>query len=290
MDVPRVDDITHEEFVKNFYEPGLPVVLRTASRVWKAKGLFSPDWFRKNFGERIKKMHGTQYTMTQIMDMAEASTTERPAPYPIVFNVPNELPELLPLITPINLNYAAPNWLERGVWQVGKWGGNVEMFVGGAGGQFPYAHIDLFHLSAWITQLYGEKRFTVFPRDQTPYLYPKPDEPWKSQVNIFNPDYDKHPDYRKATPISLTIGPGETIYVPFGMWHTAYSLTPTISIAFDQLNAKNYPKFMKDVWFLKKRGGGVLKAAAMYSYALMAGTSCKITDSMRPKYLPRPNA
>ncbi len=74
------------------------------------------------------------------------------------------------------------------------------------------------------------------------------------------------------------------------MWHTAYSLTPTISIAFDQLNAKNYPKFMKDVWFLKKRGGGVLKAAAMYSYALMAGTSCKIVDSVRPKYLPRPNA
>jgi histone arginine demethylase JMJD6 len=290
MDVQRVDDISHEEFMTKFYEPGIPVVFRNASNVWKAKGVFSPDWFRKNYGNRTKRMHGATYTMNQIMDMVEASTEAKPAPYPIVFNVPNELPELLPLITPLNLNYASPNWLERRVFQVGKWGGNTEIFIGGAGGQFPYAHIDLFHLSAWISQLYGEKRFTVFPRDQTEFLYPKPDEPWKSTVNIFNPDYEKHPKYRQATPISFTCGPGETLFIPFGLWHTAYSLTPTISVAFDQLNGKNYKDFMKDVWVLKKRGGGVMKAAAMYSYALVAGQGCKIVDGMRPKYLERPGA
>jgi hypothetical protein len=290
MDVQRVDDISHEEFVKQFYEPGIPVVFRNASSVWKANGLFTPDWFRQNFGDRRNEIHRPGYTMREIMDMVEASTESKPAPYPLIYNVHEELPELVPLLEPINLNYASPNWLERGVFKVGKWGGNVELFIGGAGGQFPYAHIDLFHLSAWITQLYGQKRFTVFPREQGDLLYPRPDEPWRSDVNIFNPDYEKHPKYRDATPLSFTVGPGETLFIPFGLWHTAYSLTPTISVAFDQLNGKNYGKFMKDVWVLKKRGGGLAKAVAMYGYAAIMGRGCQIADSLRPKYLPRPQA
>ena len=155
------------------------------------------------------------------MDLVEASTPEKPAPYPLIWNIDHDLPELLPLLDPMHVNYCVPNWLNRPVFQVGKWGGNRELFIGGAGSQFPYAHIDLYHLSAWINQVYGDKEFIVFPFGQDEFLYPKPGEPWKSQVNIFNPDYEKHPKFRHATPIKFTIHPGETLYVPFGMWHTA---------------------------------------------------------------------
>src|SRR5690349_8092486 len=227
MEVQKVDNISHKEFMKEFYEPGIPVVFKKASKVWKANGLFTPNWFRENYGDRTKTIDGKTYTMRQIMDLVEKSTESNPAPYPIKFNVPEELPELIPLIQPLNLNYAYPNWLENKMFNVGHWGGITELFIGGAGGKFPYIHLDYYHLNAWINQLYGDKRFTVFPRGQEDLLYPKPDDPWRSDMNIFEPDFEKYPKYKQATPIHFTVGAGETLFIPAGTWHTAYSLTPT---------------------------------------------------------------
>jgi len=163
------------------------------------------------------------------------------------------------------------------MFSVGKWGGATELFIGGPGGKFPYLHLDYYHLNAWITQLYGEKQFTVFPRGQEHLLYPRADDPWRSELNIFEPDYEKHPKYKDATPINFVVGPGETLFIPFGTWHTAYSLTPTISVAFDTLNNKNHKDFMKDVWTFKSRQSKV-KAVAMYSYAWVATRGSKIRD------------
>jgi len=245
MDIIRRDNITYEEFMEEHYKPGIPLVFTNAAKVWKANGLFSPDWFRENYPERETDCRGTMYKMKDIMDMVETSTVEKPAPYPIIFDIPETIPELLPLLDPLDLHYAKSNWLKNPMFKVGKWGGATELFIGGPGGKFPYLHIDYYHLNAWITQLYGEKRFTVYPRGQDDMLYPRPDDPWRSELNIFEPDFEKFPKYKDATPIHFTVGPGETLFIPFGTWHSAYSLTPTISVAFDTLNSKNHKEFMK---------------------------------------------
>jgi histone arginine demethylase JMJD6 len=279
MDIQRVGDISHKEFMKEFYEPGIPVVFKDASKVWKAKGLFTPDWFRENYGERSIRKNDKDYTMKEIMDLVETSTESNPAPYPFIFNIPEKLPELVPLIQPLNLNYASPNWLDTDWFKRGSWGGATELFIGGPGGKFPYLHLDYYHLNAWITQLYGDKRFTVFPRGQDELLYPKPDDAWLSDVNIFEPDYEKFPKFKDATPIHFTVGAGETLFIPFGTWHSAYSLTSTISVAFDQLNSKNYSDFMKDVWDFNKRLGRK-QALKMYSYAWLGSQGCRIKEAL----------
>jgi histone arginine demethylase JMJD6 len=276
FEVERVGDISHEEFMERFYKPGVPCVFTKASKVWKANGLFTPDWFRKNFGDRTIVKEGKTYSMNQIFDLVENSTPEKPAPYPFIYNIPSELPELIPLLEPLNLNYAVPNWLESKWFKRGHWGSVTEVFIGGPGGKFPYLHVDYYHLNAWINQLYGEKRFTVFPRGQEEFLYPKPDDPWQSDVNIFEPDYEKYPKFRNATPINFTVGAGETLFIPFGTWHSAYSLTPTISVAFDQLNNKNFNDFLRDVWMFKSREEGTTKAIALYAYAWLGGQKCRL--------------
>lgn len=274
MVIQKVDDISYDEFMREFYEPGIPVVFKNAAKVWSAKELMTPTWLKENFGDRTTEVKGRTYTMSEIIDLLATSTEDTPGPYPCIFNVPQSMPELMPLVQPLNLHYAIPNWLDSGWFSRGHWGGVTELFIGGPGGKFPYLHLDYYHLNAWITQLYGEKQFTVFPRGQEHMLYPKPDDPWRSDLNIFEPDYEKYPKFRDATPIHFTVGPGETLFIPFGTWHTAYSLTHTISVAFDQLNHKNYDSFMQDVWMFKKRGN-MLKAVAQYSYAWLAGQSCK---------------
>jgi histone arginine demethylase JMJD6 len=282
MEVQKVEDISYATFMQEFYQPGIPVILKNASKNWKAKGVFNPDWFRDNFGDRQTEVAGKVFTMRQIMDLVENSSVDNPAPYPCIFNIPETLPEILDLIQPLDLNYALPNWLESKWFTRGHWGSATELFIGGPGGRFPYIHLDYFHLNAWITQLYGEKRFTVFPRGQEELLYPIPEDPWRSEINIFEPDYQKFPKYREATPVHIVVGPGETLFIPFGTWHTAYSLTPTISVAFDQLNGKNYKDFIRDVWSFKKKESTV-KAIAKTGYAWLAGQACKLDNSLRRK-------
>lgn len=277
MEIIRRENITHEEFLEEHYKPGIPLVFKNAVKDWKAKDLFTPDWFRENYADRTTVVQGKTYNMREIMDMVEASSEEKPAPYPSIYNINEQLPELLPLIKP-DLQYAQPNWLDNKMFKLGKWGAALELFIGGPGGRFPYLHLDYYHLNAWITQLYGEKRFTVFPRGQEHMLYPRPNDPWRSELNIFEPDYEKYPLYKDATPISFVVGPGETLFIPFGTWHTAYSLTPTISVAFDTLNAKNHKEFMKDVWTFKSRDSKV-KALVMYPYAWVATNLSKMMDT-----------
>ena len=158
------------------------------------------------------------------MDMVESSTVNHPAPYPCIFNIPETLPEILDLLQPLHLNYAIPNWLNSKWFNKGHWGSATELFIGGPGGKFPYIHLDYFHLNAWITQLYGEKRFTVFPKGQEELLYPIPDDPWRSEINIFEPDFQKYPKYKDATPVHFVVGPGETLFIPIR--NLAYSLFP----------------------------------------------------------------
>jgi hypothetical protein len=52
---------------------------------------------------------------------------------------------------------------------------------------------------------------------------------------------------------------GETLFIPSGWWHTALSLTPSISVAFDQLCAANWGFFVRDC--CRQRRGHPVKAA-----------------------------
>mgnify|MGYP002349875537 FL=1 len=114
-------------------------------------------------------------------------------------------------------------------------------------------------------------------------MYPEPGDAWKSSIpDIENVDLAKFPKYAKATPITFVMGPGETLYIPVGLWHTAKSLDTTISVAFDLLNAQNFPAFLKDVWGFKRRNG-LAKAVTATGYAAMGGVVCRMGDAMGVK-------
>jgi histone arginine demethylase JMJD6 len=277
MDVQKIDNIPYKEFMNEFYKPGVPVVFKNASKVWKANGLFTPDYFRKNFADRKTEVQEKEYTMKELLDLVENSTAEKPAPYPIKFDIPSKIPELLPLINPLGMHYAVPNWFESKMFPSVLIGSQTELFLGGPGGKLPVTHIDYFHTNAWVTQLYGDKNFIVFPKGQDEFLYPKENNQWESEVNIFNPDYEKHPNFRQATPIVVTVKQGETIFVPAGMWHCAESLTTSISVIFDQINDKNYDQYVNDVWQFKKKSN-MLKATAVLAYCKIAKYFCRIED------------
>lgn len=277
MKIQKVGDISHREFMTEFYEPGIPVVFKNASKAWKANGLFTPSYFRTHFGDRKTGVNGREYTMNELLDLVENSSEATPAPYPCIYSVTKQLPELMGLISPLGMNYAVPNWFESQIFPLQLIGSGTELFLGGPGGKYQTLHIDFYHTNAWITQLYGDKNFIIFPRGQDKYLYPNRDNPWISDVNWHTPDYEKHPEFKHATPITVKVNQGETIFIPDGLWHTAEALSTSISVIFDQINAKNFDRWRSDVWNEKKEANK-LKALAILLYVSMAKKYCQLGD------------
>jgi hypothetical protein len=280
MQVEKVDNITYREFLKRFYIPGIPVVFRNASKAWKARGLFKPAFLRERFADRKTTVAGNAYSMGELLDKIEKSTPENPAPYPIKFDIDSQLPELKEYIKPLGLGYARPNWFQSRLFPSVVIGSSTELFLGSPGGKLTTLHIDYYHTNAWVTQLHGNKNFHLFPRGQDDYLYPKPENGFESQVNIFEPNYDKFPKYRKATPITVTVEENETIFVPAGIWHTASCLSASISVIFDQINARNFSQYVKDVWQEKKRTN-YARAVAILAYLQTIKTVLLLGDFLK---------
>lgn len=279
MEIQKKSDISYEEFMENHYKPRIPLIFKNASRHWTAHEIINPEYLKENFSERSTLINYKKFTIGEILDKVAVSSPENPAPYPAIFEIRTQLPEILPLIQPSNMGYAIPNWFENKLFPPGKMGNSLELFIGGAGCQFPFAHIDQYYTNAWITQVYGQKQITIFPPGQDEMLYPDPNNPYISKVNIFNPDLTIHPKFKDASPIHGTILPGETLFIPRGTWHTALSLTTNISIIFDQINEYNFDQWRSDIWNFKKRNS-LVNAIASYAYANVIGAYCKLTQKI----------
>ena len=241
--------MSYEEFAKEHLFANYPVVIGDACEAWSAREKFTPQFFKERYSDREVIIAGKTYNFGDYIDWMLTGTEENPAPYPCTLQVERDYPELLPDVLP-RLKYAQPDRIQSKLLPNRLLSGanTLEIFFGSPGAQFPYVHYDYMSLHAYITQLYGHKEFTVIPPDQTPYVYPKPDNTWVSEVNdIRNPDLEKYPLFANATPVTFVVGPGETLFIPCGWWHTARSLTPTISVALDCLNASNWKNFMQEV-------------------------------------------
>jgi histone arginine demethylase JMJD6 len=276
--VEKKDNITYDEFVEEHVKKCIPVVFKNASSAWKTNKIFTPDFFRERFGKYETWSGGIKYTMEDILDITAKSTPENPSPYPLSFEIPEQLPELMEMLDPIHMNYAQPNWFRSKIIPYGKFGNNIHLSIGGNGSQYSL-HNDMYHTNAWITQLYGTKKFVVFPPGQDEYLYPGENVIHKfiSPINILSPDYEKYPLYKNATPIEVVLQPRETIYIPNGVWHTTAASEQNISLIFDQLNGLNYPAWKKDIFEFKVTASK-FKAVLHYSFALGTGFACQLLE------------
>src|SRR5580698_4642785 len=192
--IDRRSGLEPEQFRREYYDRGLPVILTDASRGWRAHEIVTPDWLRRTYGGKKLEVNGREFELSALLDLLEAAKPGESTPYPCTLDIPELWPELLPLVAPLPLPHARPNRLTSPLFMGHRFGSRTEAFFGGPGGNFPYAHTDYYHLSAWITMIFGRKEFWVFATERNEYMYPEPPDNWRSQVtNIFDPDYEKFP-------------------------------------------------------------------------------------------------
>ena len=102
-------------------------------------------------------------------------------------------------------------------------------------------------------------------------LYPRPGlDRNKSQINDpLNPDLDAFPLCDQAEGVRFRLGPGETLFVPAGWWHTARILSPSVTVSINTVNRANAAAFRHD--YLESMAGGSRLRSRVAGAALFIG-------------------
>ena len=108
---------------------------------------------------------------------------------------------------------------------------SVNLWFAAAGHLTPL-HYDAYH--NFLNQISGRKKVTLFAPSDKEYLYStSPDGTHEPEsVNLFEPDEERFPHVRQATPIELILEPGDTLYLPEGWFHQLESLDVALSVNF----------------------------------------------------------
>jgi histone arginine demethylase JMJD6 len=245
--IERVHGLSHRDLFRRYVMPMRPVVVTDAINHWRALGRWTPEFFRNQFGSVDVTIEDKVWKLGEYIDALLRSAPDSPAPYLHNQLLEKWIPELMADITPLP-SCVDPNWLDSRLFPTRESLRFLEVYIGGSGARFPILHYDALHLHAWLMQIYGTKRYVVFPPEQTEFLYPGTGEEANRSViqDVDHPDLERFPLFAKATPTLFDLHPGETLFVPAGWWHTVKILSSSITISVNAANRPNWDAVVRD--------------------------------------------
>ena len=272
LHIERRSNLGQQELLNEYVHKNKPVIITDVAKKWPAVSKWTPEFFKANYPNVTTEVNGERITLADQMDRIKNSTPANPAPYPYSLEMEDHFPELLKDLEPQfvfgKMDRGASPLMPRMLMH----GTPIhEVFFGGNGSSFPFVHYDALFLHTQITQIHGEKEFVLFHPDDTPYLYPRPENEKFSQVrNVVDPDLKAFPEFAKAKPYREVLRQGETMYFPCGWWHTTVTHGPSITYGRVVLNSLNYDRYLNDKYdrWVKT---GKLKADAAYALGKLVG-------------------
>jgi hypothetical protein len=247
------DDIDPDVFKKEFYEPGVPVVIKNLAKDWPASTKWNWDYFKQLVGEqRVPLYNNVKSDAYTPINKADDYKTfgeyiemirQGPAGWRIfLFNIFDHAPEL------IN-DFTWPEHLMKGF--IKKY---PMLFTGGAT-SITHMHFDIDLSHILHTQFAGRKRVLMFPFSEQHKLYRKPFEVLSMadfshyyQQNG-SPDYEKFPALKLAEGFDFILEPGDTLFMPAGYWHHMEYLESGFAMSLRALQPSLAGK-LKGVWNL----------------------------------------
>ncbi len=251
--IDRVEEISPEDFKKNYYQPMKPLIITGLAKHWPAYDKWNWDYFKSIVGNvrvglynNIKSDAYTPIntaddykTFGEYIDMIKRG----PAGWRIfLFNIFEHAPQLIK-------DFTWPENLMKGF--VKRY---PMLFVGGAT-SITHMHFDIDMSHILHTQFVGRKRVLLFPHDEQYKLYRKPFEVLSLadfsnyNENIGNPDYNSFPALKLAKGYEVILDHGDTLFMPAGYWHHMEYLDSGFALSLRALQSSLGGK-VKGVWNL----------------------------------------
>ena len=228
-EIPRVANITKEEFLNNYFRPQRPVVIEKCIEEWPAYSKWDFDYMRQVAGNKVVPLyddrpvhhkdgfnepHATM-KMSDYLDLLQ----KEPTKYRIfLWNILKEVPEL-------QKDYTFPDFglnLMKGL---------PMLFFGGTNSH-TFMHYDIDLANIFHFHFAGRKEIILFPQSENKYLYKVPHSLITHEsIDFSNPDYDMWPALQNATGYKTNLVHGEVLYMPEGYWHYMKYISPGFSMS-----------------------------------------------------------
>lgn len=236
--VERRSDLTLKEFKKNYMRKGIPVILEDAAKDWDCVKNWSPGYFKKLHGDdeivlvnQERPADGYEIiTLADVIDSIRSDGKKYYRFYPLLERHPEHIRDfdykwLLARRHPFAM---------LSVFQV---------FIGGQGRTTPIHNANQSNL---FIQVYGEKKWILYPHYYSAIIDPDPVRNTYRQAPIrrddgpfdpFDPCYNKPNElYRYIDSYEADLKPGDILWNPPFYWHAVKNTTDAIGIGYRWLS------------------------------------------------------
>ncbi|WP_323787250.1 cupin-like domain-containing protein [Psychroserpens sp.] len=229
QDIPRVKNITKEEFITNYLKPQKPVVIEHFIEDWPAYNKWSLDYMKSVAGNKIVPLYDdrpvdykdgfndphAKMKMSEYVDLLK----NEPTKYRIfLWNILKEIPQL-------QKDFTYPDF---GL----KLMKSLPMLFFGGENSHTFMHYDIDLANIFHFHFEGKKLCILFDQKQNEYLYKIPHSLiTREDIDFSNPDFNKWPALKQAKGWQCQLNHGEVLYMPEGYWHYMKYLTPGLSMS-----------------------------------------------------------
>ncbi|PEH84017.1 cupin-like domain-containing protein [Burkholderia gladioli] len=235
---PKVSD-----FRKHYLNKDRPVKIAAALGGWPAMQKWSLDYFEKNFGEETIGVESFQphergpgnnspqgyvkYLRFQEMKLRELIAILREKPDHMYYMASHPFRKTFPNL---RADLVQHPYIKGHIEHIPGAHMDSYLWIGPAGTHTP-THTD--PMPNFLTQIVGRKMVWLFPPEQAKsHLYiGEFERETFSPVDIENPDFQRFPKLREATPYRVIIEPGESLHIPRNWCHCVISMDVSISIS-----------------------------------------------------------
>lgn len=255
IDIPRVKNLTKEEFIQNYFKPQKPVVIEQSIQDWPAYTKWSLEYMREVAGDKTVPLYD-----------------DRPVRHEEGFNEPHAEMKMSEYI---DLLKKAPTRYRIFLWNIFKHVPGLQddfdypdfglklqkrlpmLFFGGRD-SYTFMHYDIDMANILHFHFEGKKECILFPQTETKYLYKVPYSLITHEsIDFSNPDFSKWPSLKAAKGYRTELNHGEVLYMPEGYWHYMKYITPGFSMSLRALPKKpmNFAKGLYNILIMRTYDG-----------------------------------
>ncbi len=215
--VTRVEDISKQEFVEQFYKPQKPVLIEGLTKSWPAYKKWSLEYIQQRAGNQIVPLYNNEpakgsesvYAPKKEMKLSDYIEILKTQPTDLrifFYEILKKMPELLD-------DFEYPD--------IGlKFFKKLPALFFGGGESKVFMHYDIDLPDSMHFHFDGHKSVTLFSPEQTKYLYRVPYSIHNLEsIDMDNPDFEKFPALKYANGIQANMKHGDALYMPSGYWH-----------------------------------------------------------------------
>ena len=250
-EVDIVETITKEKFIKDYFNPQKPVVIKHFVDHWGAVKKWDLDYMAAIAGDKTVPLYDNRPVdykdgfnephATMKMQDYIALLKREPTKYRIfLWNILKEVPEL-------QNDFDFPDFGIRLMKRLPM------LFFGGED-SYTFMHYDIDLANIFHFHFQGKKQAILFDQSQTKYLYKIPHSLiTREDIDFVNPDYKKWPALRRAKGFVANLEHGNVLYMPEGYWHYMRYITPGFSMSLRAIarNPKNLSKAVYNVFIMR---------------------------------------